>query len=175
MHLSVMRVTIVLCVLSSTTPVLAQQLGRLFMSQTERVALERWRAGGPAPQAHDNPAPIAASASQREAAAPPRVVRVPAQVIEVDGIVTRSGSGRSTTWINSLPYQGNGRIQGTISLLHGRSAPRVALTLGSGKTVLLKPGQSVDVASGRVREPYQRAPVVRTRQVPADSAWEPLN
>ena len=173
MHLSVIRVTVLWCALASTTPALAQQLGRLFMGQAERVALERWRAGGPAPQARDNPAPIGVSPPQAESAAPPRVVRVPAQVLEVNGIVTRSGSGRSTTWINSVPYQGNGRIQGNISLLHGRSAPRVALTLGSGKTVLLKPGQSVDVASGRVREPYQRAPVVRTRQVPADSALEP--
>ncbi len=69
---------------------------------------------------------------------------------------TTSGSGRSTTWVNSLPYHGSGRLQGNISLLHGPSASAVTVTLGSGKTVLVKPGQSVNPATGRVRESYQR-------------------
>ncbi len=151
------RIALLLGALSATGPAPAQEIGRLFTTPVERAALDRWRDGGPPPPTHA--APVREVPTTREpapASTPERSVPTPAQVIVVNGVVTRSGTGRSTTWVNSLPYHGSGRLQGNISLLHGRSSPAVTVTLGSGKTVLVKPGQSVDPATGRVREAYQR-------------------
>ncbi len=151
------RIALLLGAFSASGPVLAQEIGRLFTTPTERAALDRWRDGGPPPPFHT--APVRELPVPREpapASTVERSVPVPAQVIVVNGVVTRSGSGRSTTWVNSLPYHGSGRLQGNIALLHGPASSAVTVTLGSGKTVLVKPGQSVDPATGRVREAYQR-------------------
>ncbi len=156
MKLATLRLALLLLpALAGSAPAGAQELGRLFTTPAERAALDRWRDGGPAPAGQTAPAPPGASVPERQGAGDGAVAE---QRLVVNGIVTRSGSGRTTTWVNSVPYHGSGRLQGNVTLVQGRSAPAVALTLESGRRVLLKPGQSLDPASGRVREAYQKPP-----------------
>jgi hypothetical protein len=137
----------------------AQDVGRLFTTPEQRSALERLRRGGPAPLA---PADAAVAAS--DARAP--VGRADEQVMVINGVVRRSGSGRETTWINSVPYSGTERIAGGVALARGRSNAAVALTLRSGKQVSVSAGQRVDAVSGRVKESYQ-APAAAAPRVAA--------
>jgi hypothetical protein len=137
----------------------AQEIGRLFTTAAERAALERVRHARPG-------APV--RAEERPAAAEP----VPAplegeQILVVNGVVRRSGSGRETTWIDSVPHSGNARLPGGAALAAGHSASRVGLTLRSGKVVSVKPGQSIDAVTGKIREPYQGAPPPKPRQIEA--------
>lgn len=142
----------------------AQEIGRLFTTPAERVQLERWRDGGPPPASNAAPAP---GLNLPQGDPPPRPVTAPAraQVIEVNGVVTRSGSARATVWINAVPYRENVRLRGNMALVRGPGPAAVGLTLPSGKRISIKPGQRADPVSGKVREAYQQpAPAAR----PAD-------
>ena len=113
------------------------ELGRLFLSVPERNELERVRQGGrPAVR----PAPVVEAVPGADAVAP---LPPPARRIMFDGVVTRSDSPRSTAWVDAVARPGNGLLAGGTAL---------ALRLPSGRAVRLKPGQSVDTASGKVRE-----------------------
>ncbi len=132
----------------------AQDIGRLFSTPEERIALERQRAGL---------APLkagAASSATIRGAAPPqpgeRVVAEGERVLVVNGVVRRSGSGRETTWVNSVPYSDGARVGG-VGLERGPGTG-VALTLPSGRQVSVKAGQRVEARSGRVSETYQPLP-----------------
>jgi hypothetical protein len=142
-----MRRALIGCVmlLCAQQGVQAQEIGRLFTSEAERAALERGRHAKPGAriQARDTPAPVAA----------PLPVEGE-QILVVNGVVRRSGSGRETTWIDAVPHSGNARLAGGAALAPGRSASRVGLTLRSGKVISVKPGQNIDAATGKVREGY---------------------
>ena len=167
---------LLVCGLSVAPLAAAQQLGRLFTTPDERVRLERVRAGGkyvpppkpamrtgaplPVPaggQAGPVPVPGADSAAPFDPSQPSgaqvALVRVPREeLLEINGIVTRSGSGRTTTWINSVPHTERDSVPRVVLPPRGQN---VGVTLRSGKSVILKPGQRVDAVSGRVREGYQ--------------------
>jgi hypothetical protein len=137
-----------------------QDVGRLFTTPEQRSALERLRRGAPAPLA---------SADVTPSGTAPQAVRAEEQVMVVNGVVRRSGSGRETTWINSVPYSGKDRIAGGVALARGRSDAAVALTLRSGKQVSVRAGQRVNAVSGRVNESYQAPPQAPPRNAdPAD-------
>lgn len=129
---------------SSASP--AQQLGRLFTSPAERVSLDSMRHGGK----------VIVPASAAVEAAEPMRAALPAaegdQIVIVNGIVTRSGSGRATTWINAVPHDAAARLAGGMALARGRSNAAVVLTLRSGRQVDVKAGQGVDAVSGRISE-----------------------
>lgn len=155
---------LLLCLIGAGRAAHGQELGRLFTSPEERAALERVRhAGKRAPEAALNPTagPVAAQAVALEGATPPAAtqrVRIPVEgqrIIVVNGTVRRSGSGRVTTWIDSVPHTGSGQLGGGAALAQDRHAGKVGLILRSGQRVTLKPGQTVDVVSGRVAEAYQ--------------------
>lgn len=153
--------TMLLCLTGAAQ---AQDLGRLFSTPAQRAQLEQARhakkasAGAPG-----QAAPAAAAPSE----APPVEGE---QILVVNGVVRRSGSGRETTWIDSVPHAGAARLQGGAALVRGGGADKVALTLRSGQRVNVKPGQTVDAATGRVKEAYQPAalPKPRIQAAPAE-------
>jgi hypothetical protein len=106
-------------------------LGRLFTTPEERHRLDVGRGLAAAPPAPPPPA---------EAAPPPPPAPPP---VTVNGVVRRSG-GQSTVWVNqqdeARPISGSNQD------------PRVTVTLPSGAQVQIKPGQTVDMATGQVRE-----------------------
>ena len=116
------------------------ELGRLFLSAPERAELERVRQGGrPASVAGDE-APVG------EAAAP---AQEGDNFIVLDGVVTRSGGGRPTVWLDGVAHTGRAPA---VTLRQDGGA---SLRIPSGRQVRLKPGQSVDTFSGRVREGHE--------------------
>lgn len=123
----------------------AQEVGRLFTTPAERAALERQRSGV---------APPSGSAAAIPAA-PVRAAVEGEQIVEINGFVRRSGAGRATTWIDAAPRSADGKLAGGVRLEPDSHRGRVTLTLASGKTVLVKPGQRVDAVSGKVLEGYQ--------------------
>lgn len=106
-----------------------QQLGRLFSSPEQRAQLDAQRNGPP-------PAPPPAVAPP----APPP----PQPPVELNGLVERS-SGRSTVWLNQTPQQEPNNL-----LAPGSGT--LTLRLSNGQSVILKPGQRYDPASGSIVE-----------------------
>jgi hypothetical protein len=113
-----------------------EALGRLFYSPAERAALDKLRRDGPPPP----------SDPDRKPAAQPEEAQ-----LTVNGIV-KASSGRSTTWINEVPQDGRKQSQGVLVAGERGNQSSVTLELESGKRVRVKPGQTVDRASGVVRE-----------------------
>lgn len=152
------HLVLLLCATGAAPLLAAQDMGRLFTTPAERATLERLRVGGKAPA---GPAGAASAA----ATAPEAVLPAPLEgehVIEVNGTVRRSGSGRATTWVDSVAHNDNDQIEGGIVLARGAGTGNVVLTLASGKRVSAKAGQNVDAVSGKVLEGYQSG-IVRTR------------
>jgi hypothetical protein len=121
------------CLLLGAAASAQAQIGRLFTTPDERRQLDISR-GLVAPPP---PPPVAE--------APPAP-----QPLTVNGFVRRS-SGKSTVWVNNEAQDGTRqRFSGPAQ------APRVSLTLPSGRTVIVKPGQSVDANAGTVIDPDTR-------------------
>ncbi|MES2324227.1 MAG: hypothetical protein V4633_18375 [Pseudomonadota bacterium] len=136
----------------------AQEVGRLFTTPAERAALERQRNG-------------VLPASGASPAAPAPDVREPLageQIIEVNGTVRRSGKGRATTWIGSVPRSADGRLIDGVRLGPDSGRGLVTVTLRSGKVVLVKPGQRIDAVTGKVLEGYQSGILVTPGRKKAD-------
>lgn len=121
----------------------AERLGRLFFTPTQRAQLDVAR----------SQKSRATLASEQEEAAP-----VP-EVVTYSGIVRRN-DGKTTVWINNravndgkaadrLPVASRVRPDGSVNL-------EVQQT---NRSVNLKVGQSVEIVSGTIREPYARSPV----------------
>lgn len=128
----------------------AQGVGRLFMTQQERMELERVRQGGK---------PLAAREETQAAHIPDARFPIDSS-LTIDGYVQRTGSGKSTVWINAQPQNENERTQG-LRLLPGKGKTgAVALQLPSGRNVQLKAGQSIDMSTGHIREGYEAGVVV---------------
>jgi hypothetical protein len=124
---------------------LAQPLDRLFYSPEERAMLDAQRQGAGAPG------------------------QTPAgNQVTLNGFVARS-AGRTTIWLNQVPQYDGEQPQGIRASI--RNSKGVAVRLpDSGRDATLKVGQTLDVASGTVREVYQRAPEA---EKPADAKDEP--
>ncbi len=172
MHTMLRRSALVLCMLYAGGAA-AQDIGRLFTTPEQRNALERQRhAGGraaapaagmapAAPAAGMAPAAVASGASDAPADMPAEArppVRAADQVMLVNGVLRRSGGGRETIWVDSVPYSGSERMAGGVALTRGRDKASVALTLRSGKQVSVRAGQRINAVSGRVGETYQAPP-----------------
>lgn len=123
----------------------AEQVGRLFLTPQQRISLERIRQGGAAEVSEDETGAVKPADDH---------VAFDSNVT-LDGVVKRSGSKKSTIWINSQPQNENENPQG-IAVVGGKANPSVvALKLPSGRNVLLKAGQSIDVTTSQVREGYE--------------------
>ncbi|MBA5606729.1 hypothetical protein H3H36_15325 [Duganella sp. FT3S] len=132
---------VLLAALAGPAPAQTLGLGRLFTSNDERLALDMRR--GTSPPAQSGAIPGATTpmmAAPPPDAAPPAPPPEPAQL---NGVVRRS-SGKSTVWINQVPYaDSNAQL---------RPDQSVKLQLSSGRTVVLKPGQRFNPADGTVQE-----------------------
>jgi hypothetical protein len=153
-------ITFLSILLALTGAARAQEIGRLFSTPAERAALERGR--------HAKKLPGAPAAAASEAAPPQMAMAAGEQFMVVNGTVRRSGTGRETTWIDSVAHSGNDRLPAGATLSRGTTAGKVELTLRSGQRISVKPGQQVDAVSGQVRESYQRAPAPKLPVVPSE-------
>lgn len=144
-----------LILLIACLPILATaaepaQLGRLFLTPSERAALDIVRQNSRPPER------IVTSASIDEndgASTPPTP-----PIVTIQGYVKRS-DGKGTVWVNGQPLQEKsvssnlevGRLQGNTN--------DVQIKLPStGQTVKLKAGQSYDPGSGKVGSLREMAP-----------------
>jgi hypothetical protein len=119
----------------------AEPVGRLFFTPAQRASLDVARSRR-----------ARTTLSQSEEAAPV------AQTITYSGAVRRS-DGKSTMWVNNRAISDNEATGGPIV---GQVRPDGSITLSlpqSGRSVDLKPGQSVELLSGTIEEGYSRKPV----------------
>jgi hypothetical protein len=126
-----------------SVPASAQErLGRLFFTPAQRASLD---------VARSQRARAAVATEKSEVEATP----VP-QTITYSGVVRRS-DGKTTVWINNQPV--HDRESAGAAAIVGRVRPDGSVTLQvpqSGRSVNLKPGQSVELLSGAVEEAYSR-------------------
>jgi hypothetical protein len=107
------------------TASISQEIGRLFFTPEQRVALDARRKG----RVPDKPAAV--------------VVASP--TTKLDGYVKRSG-GPSTVWVNGEPMPEGGNDA-------PRIGPRVSISVGEGgRRAALRPGEVFDRGTGEVRD-----------------------
>ncbi len=127
----------------TSAPAPAQErLGRLFFTPAQRASLD---------VARSQRARTAVDTEKTEQEAAP----VP-QTITYSGVLRRS-DGKTTVWINNQPV--HDRDSAGAAAIVGRVRPDGSVTLQvpqSGRSVILKPGQSVELLSGAVEEGYSR-------------------
>ena len=119
-----------------------ERVGRLFFTPAQRASLD---------VARSQRARAALSTEKPEQEAAP----VP-QTITYSGVLRRS-DGKTTVWINNQPV--HDRESAGAAAIVGRVRPDGSVTLQvpqSGRSVSLKPGQSVELLSGAVEEGYSR-------------------
>jgi hypothetical protein len=134
-----------------------EPIGRLFFTPAQRTQLDNARS-------QKNRATLASE--QQEGAPAP-------EVVTYSGMVRRS-DGKSTVWINNRSVQDR-EAPGGVAV--GRVHPDGALTIQvpqSSRNVELKVGQSVEVLSGTIEEPYaRRFTAPRPPAKPAEGAASP--
>ena len=155
---SLKRLVVFFALVGAAAPVAAQPAnppGRLFFTPDQRASLDRARA---------QRARTTLSTENTEQDAAPV-----SQTITYGGVVRRS-DGKSTTWLNSQPVNDREQFGGAIV---GRVRPDGSVTLQmpqSGRSVSLKPGQSVELLSGAIEEAYSRKPIQPESKPAAKSA-----
>ena len=119
-----------------------ERLGRLFFTPAQRASLD---------VARSQRARTALATEKTEQEATP----VP-QTITYSGVLRRS-DGKTTVWINNQPV--HDRESAGAATIVGRVRSDGSVTLQvpqSGRSVILKPGQSVELLSGAVEEANSR-------------------
>lgn len=119
-----------------------ERLGRLFFTPAQRVSLDVARS-------QRARTALATEKSEQEATPVP-------QTITYSGVLRRS-DGKTTVWINNQPV--HDRESAGAAAIVGRVRPDGSVTLQvpqTGRSVSLKPGQSVELLSGAVEEAYSR-------------------
>ena len=122
----------------------AEPLGRLFFTPAQRLSLDVSRT---------NRTRTALSTERTEDTTPL------VQTITYGGVVRRS-DGKSTAWFNNRPFNDQELAGGANIVGRVRSDGSVTLQVPqTGRSVNLKPGQSVELLSGTIEEAYSRKPV----------------
>ncbi len=118
-------------------------LGRLFLTPTERAALDVIRQNSRPPERIVTPANTGEDEeSITDAAAPP--------MVSVQGYVKR-GDGKGTVWLNGQPVQEKSAIKNfEVGKLNGNTNDVQVKISSTGKTIKLKAGQSYDPEHGKV-------------------------
>jgi len=135
----------------------AEPLGRLFYTPAQRAQLDSARS-------QRSRAP-AVAAKQEPAAAVP-------ELLTYDGLVRRS-DGKTTVWINNRAIH-DGRPANSLpftSKLHADGSVKLGVTQ-SDQSLDLKVGQSAELMSGTITEPYSRNAVAK-RPVNPEAARVP--
>lgn len=117
----------------------AEPLGRLFYTPAQRAQLDVARV----------------QKSRATTIAEPDQAPLP-EFVTYSGVVRRS-DGRSTVWINNRTIN-DGKVPGGVPVT-SRLRPDGSVSLGiaqSDRSVNLKVGQSVEIVSGTIAEPYGR-------------------
>jgi len=125
-----------------STPVIGDDLGRLFFTPEQRAALD----------------------ARRKARIPdkPAAVIVESPVTRLDGIVSRGG-GKSTVWVNGEPVPEGVNPEGLRVRPRRTDSGRVTVEIGqTDNQVDLKIGQSFDRATGEVRDSLEGGEVTIT-------------
>jgi len=148
-------------------PLSAQELGRLFMSREQRANLDDIRYQSKfAPLPEPAPTPVVRTAEP-----------VPADPVvsslRINGIV-RPSRGGGTVWLNNQQVERGSVTREGIQVTAGRrSRDGVRIQLPSGvDTIVLKPGQQIDVATGSVLEAYETGPDSNAQSAFASGAGE---
>lgn len=131
-----------------------EPLGRMFFTPSQRASLDVAR------KQRARTALATDKTEEVQTAAPV------AQSITYDGVVRRS-DGKSTVWLNSRPVHDK---ESAGSVVVGRIRPDGGVSLQmpqSGRTVDLKPGQSVELLSGAIEESFSRKPATPPEVKPA--------
>lgn len=125
------RLLLAALLLLPAAPASAQQLGRLFFTPEQRDTLDARRRAG----VQERAAPVAISPTTR-----------------VDGYVRRS-RGKSTIWLDGNAIADGVRPDG-IRVYRGSDPTRVRIGVGDeDRRVAVRVGQSVDRASGEIKDP----------------------
>jgi|GEM_PF-1994875 len=147
----------------SALPVSADELGRLFMTREQRANLNDIRYQSKfAPPPEPEPAPVAKRAT-------PQTQTPVVSSLMINGVV-RPSRGAGTVWLNNQQVERGSVTREGIKVTSGpRGSDGVRIKLPSGvDTIVLKPGQKIDVATGSVLEAYEADP-----NKDAKSAFEP--
>lgn len=131
---------------ATSVPAPAQErLGRLFFTPAQRASLD---------VARSQRARTALSTEKTDEEAAP----VP-QTITYGGVLRRS-DGKTTVWINNQSVKEREPASGGAIVSRVRPDGSVTLQMPqSGRSVILKPGQSIELLSGAVEEGYLRKPL----------------
>ena len=126
-----------------SVPASAQErFGRLFFTPAQRASLDVARS-------QRARAAVATEKSEQDATPVP-------QTITYSGVLRRS-DGKTTVWINNQPV--HDRESAGAAAIVGRVRPDGSVTLQvpqTGRSVSLKPGQSVELLTGAVEDAYSR-------------------
>jgi hypothetical protein len=122
----------------------AEPLGRFFFTPAQRAQLDIARS-------QKSRATLANEPTDETAAAQP----LP-EVLTYRGSVRRS-DGKSTVWLNNRTVQDQKPVEGLAVVGRVNANGDVTLQVPqTNRTIELKPGQSVDIGSGIVEEPFAR-------------------
>ena len=131
-----------------------EPLGRMFFTPAQRAQLDVART-------QRARATLATEKTEEVSTAAP----VP-QTLTYDGAVRRS-DGKTTVWINSRPINDKDPAGGAVIVGRVRPDGGVSLQMPqSGRTVDLKPGQSVELLSGQVEDGLTRKPAAQAELKP---------
>ncbi len=115
---------------------------RLFMKPGEREKLDQVRAKN---FAKEQKSPPKKTVVKKTAPVPP---------VKVQGFIQRS-DGKTTTWLNDKNTLESHTVDKTLNVGKSPDASgRVRVKLPNGKTVTLKPGQTYDPKTGRIKQVY---------------------
>lgn len=124
--------------LASGMSTAAEPLGRLFFTPAQRAQLDT---------ARSQKSRVTLANEQAQDAAPV------AEILTLDGTVSRS-DGKSTVWINNHAVNDRDAYGGVVV---ERVKPNVLLHVPqTTRSIDLKVGQSVDIVSGTIEEPFAR-------------------
>jgi hypothetical protein len=142
--------------LLNPVPVSAEDFGRLFMSREQRANLNDIRY-------QSKFAPLPEPAPQVRAAEPVNKAPVVSS-LRINGMV-RSSRGGGTVWLNNQQVERGGITREGISITPGqRRGDGFQIQLPSGvDSIMLKPGQKIDVVTGSVLEAYEADPQVDSK------------
>ena len=134
----------------------ADGLGRLFFAPAQRAQLDAARA------ARDRRTPLSAETEQAAPQGP--------DVVTYNGLVRRN-DGKSTVWINGKPITERTR-DSDVNVLGVRRDGSVSVAVPQAdRSASLRVGQSMDVMSGKIEEPYaRRETLYRPPVTPAPTA-----
>lgn len=133
MHRTAVAFFLSIAALAPVSPCSADDLGRLFTTPEQRARLDAARRGEPAPERRDVAGTAVGHAPQ----------------LKLNGTLL-SSTGRRQVWVNGTAA--HGRPETGVRLL---GSDRVQFELpGRDVRRVLRPGQVLDVSSGRVSESY---------------------